>query len=78
MDIPQRIWEQEIYLEFQYQNPKNDVHTFEADYSMVALHFAQQTEAQEFYQQVIILSIYVFCQFFLKNCPSVSNNFRNF
>lgn len=55
MDIPQRIWEQEIYLEFQYQNPKNDVHTFEADYSMVALHFAQQTEAQEFYQQVIIL-----------------------
>ena len=53
MDIPQRIWEQELYEEIDYKCPKHDVHVFEADQSMEALYFAEITEAQDFFQQVL-------------------------
>ena len=51
MNNRRRIWEQEIYFELKYQNPKDDVHMFEAERSMVAFHFAQIEEAADFYFQ---------------------------
>ena len=52
MDIPQRIWEQELYEEFSFKMPKEDVLVFEAELSMVALYFAEIREASDFMQQV--------------------------
>ena len=54
MDIPQRIWEQELYNEIDYKCLKHNVHVFEADQSMAALYFAEITEAQDFFQQVLL------------------------
>ena len=53
MDIPQRIWEQELYEEFAFKTPEQDVLVFEAELSMVALYFAEIREASDFIQQVI-------------------------
>ena len=64
MDIPQRIWEQELYDEIDYKCPKHNVHVFEADQSMVALYFAEITEAQDFFQQVCTLNFLTFNTFF--------------
>ena len=52
MDIPQRIWEQELYEEFSFKTPKEDVIVFEAELSMVALYFAEILEASDFIQKV--------------------------
>ena len=35
------MWEQELYLEFQYNNPKIFFHTFEAEHSLAGLSFAE-------------------------------------
>ena len=53
MDIPQRIWEQELYEEFAFKTPEQDVLVFEAELSMVALYFAEIREASDFIQQVM-------------------------
>ena len=53
MDIPQRIWEQELYEEFAFKTPEQDVLVFEAELSMVALYFAEIREASDFMQQVM-------------------------
>ena len=52
MDTSQRIWEQELYFELDYKNPKNDFHVFEADESVIALYFAQVEEAAMFLNAV--------------------------
>ena len=35
-----QVWEQEIYLEFQYKNPKIGFHSFEAENNLAGLSFA--------------------------------------
>ena len=66
MDIPQRIWEQELYNEIDYKCLKHNVHVFEADQSMAALYFAEITEAQDFFQQVPKYFVFLRFVIFLK------------
>ena len=62
MNNRRRIWEQEIYFELKYLNPKDDVHIFEAERSMVAFHFAQIEEAADFWTSpfVVVFAIFAF------------------
>ena len=46
------IWEQEIYEELKYKAPLDGFHTFEGEYNMVGLSFAEAEEAAQFYQAV--------------------------
>ena len=77
MDIPQRIWEQELYEEIDYKCPKHDVHVFEADQSMEALYFAEITEAQDFFQQVLLRIFISFNTFNFKKILDSNENSKN-
>lgn len=39
------IWEQEVYLQIEYKNPRPFLHTFEAEEYMAAFNFANENEA---------------------------------
>lgn len=39
------IWEQEVYLQIDYKNPRPFLHTFEAEEYMAAFNFANENEA---------------------------------
>lgn len=42
------VWEQELYLNFEYKTLRPHFHCFEADYYAVGLQFASVTEAELF------------------------------
>ena len=50
MDQSRLQWEQEVYMEIQFQQDNSDskIATFEAENSMALLSFADQKEAKEF------------------------------
>ena len=54
------VWEQEIYLEIQYVSAEPMFHVFEADTYMAGISFADQTEANHFFdivqQKVVLLN----------------------
>ncbi|KAL6072597.1 Wiscott-Aldrich syndrome protein [Balamuthia mandrillaris] len=45
-------WQQELFLEFDYQSPESFFHTFEGDNCVMGLSFADEAEAQAFYSAV--------------------------
>ncbi|XP_060553783.1 actin nucleation-promoting factor WASL-like isoform X2 [Ruditapes philippinarum] len=44
----QKMWEQELYIQFKYHTPRDFFHTFEADDCQAALNFASVDEAEMF------------------------------
>eukprot|EP01111_Echinosteliopsis_oligospora_P000744 TRINITY_DN1087_c0_g1_i3.p1 TRINITY_DN1087_c0_g1~~TRINITY_DN1087_c0_g1_i3.p1 ORF type:complete len:557 (+),score=309.68 TRINITY_DN1087_c0_g1_i3:74-1744(+) len=46
------VFEQELYYDFDYRNPRDWFHTFESDNIVHGLSFADESEAQAFFDQV--------------------------